>query len=97
MQEKEKNNMHKNVDIVERELYFNKIKSKNGITLVSLVVTIIILLILAGISIASLTGNGLFEKSKLAKRNAEEAKENENNILEEYEAEISQYDRRFEF
>ena len=38
-----------------------------GITLVALIVTIIILLILAGISIASLTGNRLFEKAKLAK------------------------------
>ena len=35
----------------------------NGITLVALVVTIIILLILSGIAIASLTGeNGLFKR-----------------------------------
>lgn len=44
-----------------------KKKKENGITLVALVITIIILLILAGISIAQLTGNGLFEKAKLAK------------------------------
>ena len=39
----------------------NKFKSKNkeqgGITLIALVVTIIVLLILAGVSIAMLTGN----------------------------------------
>ena len=37
-----------------------------GLTLVALVITVIILLILAGISIASLTGSGLFENAKLA-------------------------------
>lgn len=43
----------------------------NGITLVSLVITIIILLILAGVSIAELTGNGLFAKAIEAKEKAE--------------------------
>lgn len=43
-------------------------KSTHGITLIALVITIIVLLILAGISIASLTGeNGILEKSKTAK------------------------------
>ncbi len=43
-------------------------RNKNkGITLIALVITIIILLILAGISIASLTESGLFEKAKEAK------------------------------
>ena len=38
-------------------------KEQKGITLVALVITIIILLILAGISIATLTGeNGLFKR-----------------------------------
>lgn len=42
----------------------NKIKSTKGITLISLVITIIILLILAGVSITSLTGkNRLFSQS----------------------------------
>lgn len=51
-----------------------KLKNKNaGITLVALIVTIIILLILAGITIAQLTGNGIFEKSKLAKMRSEYA------------------------
>ena len=53
----------------------------NGITLVTLVITVIILLILAGISIASLTGNGLFEKAKLAKEKQENAQIEENGIL----------------
>ena len=42
-------------------------KSKNrGITLVALVVTIIILLILAGVAIGALTQTGLFENAKQA-------------------------------
>ena len=39
------------------------LKCKKGITLVALVITIIILLLLAGITIAQLTGNGLFKKT----------------------------------
>ena len=39
-------------------------RKNNGITLVALVVTIIILLILAGITISSLTNTGIFEKAK---------------------------------
>ena len=42
-------------------------KNQNGITLIALVITIIVLLILAGISIAMLTGdNGLLTKSQTA-------------------------------
>lgn len=42
-------------------------KNTNGITLVALVITIILLLILAGITISQLTGSGLFGKAKRAK------------------------------
>ena len=59
-------------------------KGQKGITLVALVITIIILLILAGISIASLTGNGLFEKAKLAKNETNAAAKNEQNIMNSY-------------
>lgn len=46
----------------------NKIKITKGITLISLVITIIILLILAGVTIATLMGdNGLINKAKDAK------------------------------
>ena len=43
-----------------------KINSQKGITLVALVITIIILLILAGITISQLIGKGLVEKAQLA-------------------------------
>lgn len=62
---------------------------ENGITLVALMVTIIILLILAGISIASLTGNGLFEKAKLAKEKQEYAEIEEEATLGDYENSIN--------
>ena len=43
-------------------------KREKGITLVALVITIVILLILAGIAIAALTGNnGLFSRAQQAK------------------------------
>jgi Tfp pilus assembly protein PilE len=44
-----------------------KEKSIKGITLVALVITIVILLILAGISIQAITNTGLFEKSNRRK------------------------------
>ena len=43
-----------------------KIK-ENGITLIALVITIVVLVILAEISIASLTGSGIFAQTQLAK------------------------------
>lgn len=43
-------------------------KNQNGITLIALVITIIVLLILAGVSIAMLTGeNGILSKASTAK------------------------------
>ncbi len=48
-------------------------KKNKGITLIALVITIIILLILAGISIASLTGSGLFGRAKESKEKSEQA------------------------
>lgn len=59
-------------------------KQSKGITLVALVITIIILLILAGITISQLTGNGLFENAKLAKQKYENAQEYEQEQLDKY-------------
>ena len=66
-------------------------KKEKAITLIALVITIIILLILAGISIASLTGSGLFGKAKEAKQESENAQILENQILEDYENKIMNY------
>ena len=49
--------------------YLTHTKGDRGITLVALVITIIVLLLLAGIAIASLGGeNGIFAKVKQAKK-----------------------------
>ena len=46
----------------------NKFKETKGITLIALVITIIVLLILAGVSIAMLTGeNGILNQANKAK------------------------------
>ena len=50
------------------------LKSTNGITLIALVITIIVLLILAGISISMLSGdNGILQKATTAKTNTDNA------------------------
>lgn len=68
-----------------------KTKGKKGITLVALVITIVILLILAGISISTLTNTGIFQKAKDAKNASENAEKKQNEILDEYEKEMDQY------
>lgn len=46
------------------------LKQTKGITLIALVITIIVLIILAGVSIAAITGqNGLFQQASNAKTN----------------------------
>ena len=67
------------------------LKNTNGITLVALVITIIILLILATISIQSLTNTGLFEKAKEAKEKTQAAEINQAKTLNEYEDELNKY------
>ena len=64
---------------------------ENGITLVALVITIIILLILATISIQSLTNTGLFARAKEARDKTAAAAENQAKTLNEYEDELNKY------
>ena len=63
-------------------------KKEKGITLIALVITIIVLLILAGVSIAMLTGeNGIITQAQKAKENTEQAAKNEMaalNSIEDY-------------
>lgn len=59
--------------------------NRNGITLIALVITIIVLLILAGVTIAALTGdNGILSQSARAKKENEKA-----SIIEEIRLEIT--------
>ena len=53
-------------------------KNKKGITLIALVLTIIVLLILAGVSITTLTGNnGILSQAQKAKKETEISSEKE--------------------
>ena len=55
-----------------------KLKNNTGITLIALVVTVIILLILSGVTISAITGeNGILKKAKLAKEISETSNEKE--------------------
>ncbi len=67
-------------------------KKNKGITLIALVVTIIVLLILAGISINMLTGqNGILNMTSRANEKTLFAQQKEKNILNNYEEQISDY------
>ena len=59
-----------------------RVKGKNGITLIALVITIIVLLILAGVTIATLTGdNGILTKAQNSKeKNAQKTVEEQINL-----------------
>ena len=66
-----------------------KLKSSKGITLIALVITIIVLLILAGVSIAMLTGqNGILTQAQRAKNETENAAANEAAALNQIEQEL---------
>ncbi len=72
IQEKEKINLK-----LQNKKKVQKLKEK-GITLIALVVTIIILLILAGVTLnMALSGDGLFNKAKLSAKKYDEASEEE--------------------
>ena len=64
---------------------------EQGITLIALVITIIILLILAGITISALTNQGLFKNAKIAQNATEKAEAEQSQRLNEYEDEINKY------
>lgn len=63
---------------MKNKIFRNNIKDERAITLISLVITIIVLLILAGISIGLLTGNNsIIGKAGIAKTDTEIAEEKE--------------------
>ena len=71
-----------------------KIKEMKGITLVALVVTIVVLLILAGVSINLVLGNnGIIDKAKEAQRKSAEATQNDlkgmNGLVSEMEGALT--------
>ena len=55
-------------------------KKNNGITLIALIITIVIMLILAGVTISILINNGIIGKAKDAKDKTAEAYEEEKTV-----------------
>ena len=74
------------------------LRKNNGITLVALVITIIILLILAGISISALTNIGIFQKAQDAEKKSKlaDAKESMTLLLHEWQVEHVTSDKTLE-
>ena len=71
-----------NINEKERKQVFHQ----HGVTLLALIITIIILLILAGITISALTGeNGLIKRAVGAKANTLAAEQEEDTVLDELE------------
>ena len=58
------------------------LKKKKGITLVALIITIIVLLILAGVSLSFVLNGGILDKSQQAVNEYQNAANNESEILE---------------
>lgn len=67
------------------------LEQRKGITLVALVITIVILLILAGISIQAITNQGIFAQADEAKKKTENSQIEEYEKLGDYENIIEEY------
>ena len=69
--------------------FYYKLREQKAITLIALIITIIVLLILAGITVAQLSNNGLFNNAKIAKEKYQKARELEDEIIGDYEDAIA--------
>ena len=69
-----------------------KQEKQSGITLVALVITVVVMLILAGVAIAAVVdGDGLFSKTKEAKEVYENASDRESEMLTNLIGQIDYY------
>ena len=92
---KSEQNINKNINQkVTEEKEVNKIVMQSGITMIALIITIIILLILAGVTINMATsGSGIFGRAKNAANIYRESVAEENTALDEYGSAIEKADR----
>lgn len=82
---------YSNKKLKQKVISKNTKKSMKGITLIALVITIIVLLILAGVTIATLTGdNGILTRAQDAQNKTEQAKQDEQETLDDYELYIKE-------
>ena len=76
-----KNEMQLNIKLTKEK---RNCKNKNGVTLIALVVTIVVLLILAGVSVNALFGNsGIIQKAKDAQNKMDQAMQNDLDAINE--------------
>ena len=67
-------------------------KTNRGITLIALVITIVVLLVIAGVTIAALSGeNGILQRAAEAKEKTDEAQGRETETITDYESVIDEY------
>ena len=88
--------MNKNLKTVEGVYTHTdsfKERRNRGITLIALTITIILLLILAGVAISALSNNGIFERAKEAREKWQNAQELENTTLADYEKQVELFTR----
>ena len=85
-----KNKSSKSLEAITHTDSFIKNEIK-GITLIALIITIIVLLILAGITVAQLSGNNLFDSAKLAREKYKKSQSDEDSIIDKYTNEIGFY------
>ena len=69
----------------------NKYEKEKGITLVALVITVVVMLILAAVAIGSVTGDGLFSKTRQAAETYENASRTEGEQIQTLMNEIDEY------
>ena len=69
----------------------NMYKKEKGITLVALVITVVIMLILAAVAIGSVTGDGLFNRTRQAAEAYENASKKESDQIQTLMNEIDEY------
>ena len=67
------------------------IRSSKGITLIALIITIVVLLILAGVAIGTLQQNNIIGQSQSSAERFNQAKANETDTLVKYEEKIDEY------
>ena len=66
------------------------LKQQKGITLIALVITIVVLIILAGVAISlTLSDNGIFKKAKEGAQNYTNAQKEEQDALNELDTSIN--------
>ena len=89
---KDQGKKREGMERMRKEKLKSNVEGKKGITLIALVITVIIMLILAGVTISAVVGgNGLFDRIREATERYELSYKNESNQIQELLNEIDGY------